>query len=438
MADVVEYPIIVSKLDPLIMRVNELILVVGSTTFTAKVKIGSMWTGFHINTSGLGEPIAKIPVDITNYNNTDIIVTTGKTLAYQHIAEEAKNWMDDLQDSFAKATAQQNIVDLLKELKAQLHFDFSGAIPTDPNIHIDETTSYIKSIADSIEDIKTQLSDLTTSIGDLKSSINSTNPDDNSISYRLSRIETALGTATDDTFGKVIASAVTSGLQTLTGEMQTMNTNINTVNTNVNTVSGKVTTVDTKVTTVDTKVGQVNTTVGTINTNVNTVKSDVTTVKSDVGTVKTNVNTVSNNVTTVSNNVDNVKSTVNTIHNTDVPDIKNSVTSSGGTTDEAVASLASTVNTINSNVNTINSNTSSTNSTVNSISSTVGGINTKATNTWNKISGLDTETLNDVICGDESIIIGDSTDGYFVRTELTKDNMITGPDNDKRVKADTN
>ena len=409
MADNIEYPIIVSKLGPLIMRVNELLLVVGSTSFSAKIKISSTWTGFYVYTNGLGETIAKINVDITNYNNTDIIVTTGKTLAYQHIKEEAVKWMNTLQDSFASATAQQNTVDLLKELKAQLHFDFSGAVPTDPTIHIDETDSYIKSIADDISDIKIQLSDLTTSVQDLKDALNSENSEDNSISYRLSLIEDALGTA-DGTFGKLISDAIQNGLQTLTGEMQTMNTNIGTVNSNVTSVSGQVSTVDTKV--------------GTINTNVNTVKSDVSTVKSDVSTVKTSVNTVSGNV-------DNVKSTVNTIHNTDVPDIKSTVTNSGGTTDGAVASLANTVDGINTTVGNISS-------TVNSTSSTVSSISTKTTDTWNKLSGLDTETLNDVICGNESIIIGDSTDGYFVRTELTKEDITTGTDNDRRVKSDPN
>ena len=403
MANETEYPIILSKLDPLVVRVNELLLVVGSTSFSAKIKLGTSYSGFYVHASGLGEPIAKIEVSVKNYNNKDIVGDTGKTMAWLHIEDQASKWMDNFQESFTKASSQKNVVDLIRELKAQLHYDFTGEEPSDPTINIDTQSSYFDSMSTDIHSIDSRLDTLTEKLDGLADKVDtivnaltSTDSDDNSISYRLSLIEAALGTDTNDRFGKVIAKAITDGLTSLTNEMTTMNTNINTVNTNVNTVKG---------------------TVNTVNTNVNTVKSDVGTVKSDVGTVK---------------------STVNTIHNTDVPDIKSTVTGSGGTTDQAVAALANTVDTINGTVNGISSTVGGVSSTVSSISSTVGSINTKSTNTWNKLDVLDTQALNDRVCGSDSYVTGDDTDGYYVRTELTQDDMITGSGSNKRVKADTN
>ena len=424
MANIIEYPIVVSKLDPLIIRVNDLLLVVGSSSFSAKIKLGSQYTGFYVHVSGLGEPIAKVEVSIEGYNNTTLVGNTKHTMAYLHIQEAATKWMDDLQDSFTKASAQKNTVDMLKEFRAQLHFDMSGHIPTDPDVlaAIDTTNpTYFKTLSEDITNVKEQLEFLVSAMADLKDSISG--DDSNSISTRLHNIETALGTESGSKFGDVIADSITNGLSTLTQQMTDMNNNITDVNNNVTSVGNQVSTVDTKV-------GTINTNVNTVKSDVSTVKSDVSTVKSDVGTVKTNVNTVSNNVNTVSNNVDNVKSTVNTIHSTDVPDIKSTVTGSSGGTDQAVSNLASTVNSMNGTVNNING-------TVNGISGTVGTINTRTYNTWNKLDVLDTETLNDVLCSSDSVVIGDSTDGYFVRTELTKDDMITGPSGDKRVKADT-
>lgn len=424
MANIIEYPIVVSKLDPLIIRVNDLLLVVGSSSFSAKIKLGSQYTGFYVHVSGLGEPIAKVEVSIEGYNNTTPVGNTKHTMAYLHIQEAATKWMDDLQDSFTKASAQKNTVDMLKEFRAQLHFDMSGHIPTDPDVleAIDVTNpTYFKTLSEDITNVKEQLEFLVSAMADLKDSISS--DDSNSISTRLHNIEIALGTESGNKFGDVIADSITNGLSTLTQQMTNMNNNITDVNNNVTSVGNQVSTVDTKV-------GTINTNVNTVKSDVSTVKSDVSTVKSDVGTVKTNVNTVSNNVNTVSNNVDNVKSTVNTIHSTDVPDIKSTVTGSSGGTDQAVSNLASTVNSMNGTVNNING-------TVNGISGTVGTINTRTYNTWNKLDVLDTETLNDVLCSSDSVVIGDSTDGYFVRTELTKDDMITGPSGDKRVKADT-
>ena len=424
MANETEYPIILSKLDPLVVRVNELLLVVGSTSFSAKIKLGTSYSGFYVHASGLGEPIAKIEVSVKNYNNKDIVGDTGKTMAWLHIEDQASKWMDNFQESFTKASSQKNVVDLIRELKAQLHYDFTGEEPSDTTINIDTQSSYFDSMSTDIHSIDSRLNTLTERLDGLANKVDtivtaltSTDSDDNSISYRLSLIEAALGTDTNDRFGKVIAKAITDGLTSLTNEMITMNTNINTVNTNVNTVKG---------------------TVNTVNTNVNTVKNDVGTVKNDVGTVKNDVGTVKNDVGTVKNDVGTVKSTVNTIHNTDVPDIKSTVTGSGGTTDQAVTALSNTVDTINGTVNSINSTVGGVSSTVNSINSTVGSINTKSTNTWSKLNVLDTQALNDRVCGSDSYVTGNDTDGYYVRTELTQDDMITGSGSNKRVKADTN
>ena len=124
-----EYPEVMSKMDPLIIRVDPLVMVVGSTTYTAKVKIGYKFNGFLVHVSGVGIPIYKEVVDITGYNTGK--TTTGEgSDAYKYVQDKARDWMDTLEKSMLDDNKEKNIVDLLRELKYQMHFDLSGHQPS--------------------------------------------------------------------------------------------------------------------------------------------------------------------------------------------------------------------------------------------------------------------------------------------------------------------
>ena len=172
MSKYTSYPVIVAKTEPLIIRVNNLSLVVGSSSFSAKIKMGSTYTGFYVHISALGEPIAKIPVSIDGYNNTTVVTGFTHTAAYMHIEDEATKWMDDLEDSFNSADTGKNIIDLLREIKYQNHFDLSGYAPSPlpEGVDIDTTTksymdknnsnSYMKTTCDYLKSISESLSAL--------------------------------------------------------------------------------------------------------------------------------------------------------------------------------------------------------------------------------------------------------------------------------------
>ena len=174
-----EYPEVMSKMDPLIIRVEPLVLVVGSTTYTAKVKIGYKFNGFLVHVSGVGIPIYKEEVDITGYNTGK--TTTGEgSDAYKYIKDKARDWMDTLEKSMLDDNKEKNIVDLLREIKYQMHFDLSGhkASATvegspdyDPRIEVcNDVPTYIEDLYAMLLKISIRLDNLTAVIngGDLK------------------------------------------------------------------------------------------------------------------------------------------------------------------------------------------------------------------------------------------------------------------------------
>lgn len=121
-----EYPEIMSKMDPLIIRVSATVLLVGSTTYTAKIKLGYKFNGFVVNVTGVGIPIYTEEVDIANASTTNKSRQNGMSDAYNKVAEKATEWMDNLEKSMIDDTKEKNIVDLLREIKYQMHFDSSG------------------------------------------------------------------------------------------------------------------------------------------------------------------------------------------------------------------------------------------------------------------------------------------------------------------------
>lgn len=164
-----EYPEIMSKMDPLIIRVSPTVLLVGSTTYTAKIKLGYRFNGFHVNVTGVGIPIYKEEVDIGNKSTTNKSAT-GNSDAYDYVEKKACAWMDELEKSMISDSKEKNVVDLLREIKYQMHFDLSGHQPSstistsddyDPRIEIcDDVPTYITDIYKLLADMNAKLNNL--------------------------------------------------------------------------------------------------------------------------------------------------------------------------------------------------------------------------------------------------------------------------------------
>lgn len=155
-----DYPVVISKMDPLIIRVSPLVLVVGTTSYSAKIKTAIKWKGFYIYSSGLGEPIYQ-----QEFKNSDNLQNTNSENSplYLAVKEEATKWIDSLEDSFATAS-EKNIVDMLREIKFQNHFDLTGhtANASDyPNLEMcTDTPTYIHKILEQLTELNVKLNNL--------------------------------------------------------------------------------------------------------------------------------------------------------------------------------------------------------------------------------------------------------------------------------------
>ena len=155
-----DYPVVISKMDPLIIRVSPLVLVVGTTSYSAKIKTAIKWKGFFIYSSGLGEPIYQ-----QEFKNSDNLQNTNSENSplYLAVKEEATKWIDSLEDSFATAS-EKNIVDMLREIKFQNHFDLTGhtANASDyPNLEMcTDTPTYIHKILEQLTELNVKLNNL--------------------------------------------------------------------------------------------------------------------------------------------------------------------------------------------------------------------------------------------------------------------------------------
>lgn len=380
------YPIVVSKQDPLIVRVNALSLVVGDSSFTAKVKMGTMYNGFFVYTTGIGEPITKVEVSVNGYNNT-YVSDSGHTEAYNHIVNVATKWMDELQLSFTEEDGPKNLVELVQSLVAIISTDPETGdigelrVNSTEALYIGEDESK-KSITECVNELNNKL--VTTDNSNTKSITDYLK----SIDSNIKVIADALGSASNnnENFAKVIADAVTEGLSSMVTQMSAMNTTItevkNTIGTNNDTEED-------------------NTLFGTVNT-----------INSTTDTVNTTIGSITDSDTST------ICGVVNTIHNTDIPAVEAAIGSTGSATD--VSDIKTTVNSIKTTVNTINSNTNA-NSAI--------AVNSNSAKT-------DSAYLRTALTGNSGGAMSfDNTKGWTIKTELTLEDMIVDDSGTMKVKA---
>lgn len=334
-----EYPEIMSKLDPLIIRVSPTVLLVGSTSYTTKVKLGTMFNGYYVNVSGVGLPILKQEVDISGHSNTNGTGNKGENSdAWNYIISQAEAWMDTLEQSMLSNNSSKNIVDLLREIKFQNHFDLSGHTdmiePYKDSVEVcTEEPTYPQSMLTQLISLNTNLTTLNQHMTNMEQRMVAMEEKINNITPALTALTNRIGSegttieGTIQSTGTEIATAIENGLTSLVGQMNTMNTNI---------------------TTVGTDVLKVYSSVGPAAT------GSPTSIRALLDGWIPNINTISTingTVNTINSNVSSVKSTVEAIRTVDVPDIKNTISSSSSS--GAVSDLSGTVNSMFNVVNSI-------------------------------------------------------------------------------------
>lgn len=283
------YPVIVSKMDPLIIRVEPLTLLVGSTSYSAKIKLGIKYDGFYIYCSDIGEAIYKEPnMNLRLDDNGSGLVMSN--IAYYKAFNKAVEWLDTFESAYQE-TKEKNIVDLLREIKFQNHFDMTGYLAGDieqyPNLEFDNTTPTY------IHDILKQLTEINVKLNNLNSCING------------GTIQTVVVSEDGKDIHIEDVGTVDEGLnQRVTDFENTMNTDMSTLYNGVEDVKNSIDSFNSAIdadlkaidisiqngyATVANAVGVMNTHIGKFVDNDGNLTYQAATMFSDVGTVKNNV-----------------------------------------------------------------------------------------------------------------------------------------------------
>ena len=438
-----EYPEIMSKLDPLIIRVSSLVLVVGTTSYTAKVKMGIRFSGYTVHASGVGLPIYQEEVDISQYSTNT--TTTGEgSDAWNYIHDLARDWMDQLEISILQNSNEKNIVDLLREIKFQMHFDLSGhkqdPSPYGPTFEYCTTQpTYLETLVQDMETLNGSIDG--TTVQPTKSGLNQKMDtltgridSDPSSSYgqglnqRVTDVYTQLGTLTGrmdsdspSSYGDGLNQRITDLNENTQESLQQLHTDLVGTGSSVN-IASKLDDIVTAITngyqTIADAIDNQTSRITELITDVEALAGVVDLIHTSVGDAPATPEQaegqpslqgfirqiVSYNIKQLLTRVgqsggsmgiypiiETIRDTTNTIHNTDVPDIKSAISSSSSS--GAVSDLAGVV--------------SSMNDTVNGISGTVYGINNTTVDTFNTLATLgitDINTVSEWLCRDDAVI----------------------------------
>lgn len=242
-----EYPEIMSKMDPLIIRVSPTVLMVGSTTYTAKVKMGNKFTGFFVYVSSVGLPIYKQEVDTSGYSNNTSTTGEGSD-AWNYIQDMARDWMDTLEQSMLTDSKEKNIIDLLREIKFQMHFDLSGhkeqAEQYGPNLEIcTEVPVYIQSILNQLISLNSKLDTLNDALNGengLNNRITAIEEQVTSVKNSIDDLNTGVSqelSDIDNTLSNDVCTTIQNGYEAVAHAVEVQTGKINNLNQDLNDVA---------------------------------------------------------------------------------------------------------------------------------------------------------------------------------------------------------
>lgn len=376
-----DYPVVISKMDPLIIRVSPLVLVVGTTSYSAKIKTAIKWKGFFIYSSGLGEPIYQQEFkNSSNLQNTN----SENSPLYLAVKEEATKWIDSLEDSFATAS-EKNIVDMLREIKFQNHFDLTGhtANASDyPNLEMcTETPTYIHKILEQLTELNVKLNNLNAIIfggrlqkvtvdgtdirvdsGDeVTSEIDSTLKNKSiiakmtSLSDKIENVQKSIGRPRKDSDSS--------------NDVITIQEHLNQLSEYINTII-KATGYDSEHSdiTLFAKLDNIKNSISDVSTKVNTLDTTLGTVKTSIDGVKTNIDAVNSSIGTVNSSMTSIKGALNGENNS----IFSAITSGYSAVTNAIDAQTGKINEVKATLETLNGNVETLNGNVESVSDSIG------------------------------------------------------------------
>ena len=397
-----DYPVVISKMDPLIIRVSPLVLVVGTTSYSAKIKTAIKWKGFFIYSSGLGEPIYQ-----QEFKNSDNLQNTNSENSplYLAVKEEATKWIDSLEDSFATAS-EKNIVDMLREIKFQNHFDLTGhtANASDyPNLEMcTDTPTYIHKILEQLTELNVKLNNLNAiifggtlqkvtvdgtdirvdSIGEITSDNDSTLKNKSiiakmtSLSDKIENVQKSIGIADDKD------ETVQEHLKNLTNcigkprkeddssnDVITIQEHLNQLSEYINTIIKAIGYNSNKSgITLFTNLDNIKDSISGVSEKVNTLNATLGNVNSSIGDVNSSIGDVNSSIGDVNSSMTSIKSALNGEGNS----IYNAITNGYSAVTSAIDAQTGKINEVKTTLETLNGNVESVSDNVKSVGNSIG------------------------------------------------------------------
>lgn len=125
-----KYPHVARIADPLLVRVDQLSLMVADVVYHARIKLGLGGKGFYIYASGLGTAVYEnmFMHDKNDVKfNAEFGVSSGHTDEdiLSKIAEKAEDWLDELEVAIASKQSDNPIKKAIDRMCWQLHYDIT-------------------------------------------------------------------------------------------------------------------------------------------------------------------------------------------------------------------------------------------------------------------------------------------------------------------------
>lgn len=127
------YPRVVTTSEPLMVRVDQLSLLVNNTNFYAKIKNGLAWCGYMIYASGSSMPICENQVENSSIKKdaNGNVYRTNNEQVESSLKQSAQQWLDKLEAKIATTNADNGIKKAIDRLNWQLHYDITKTNTSD-------------------------------------------------------------------------------------------------------------------------------------------------------------------------------------------------------------------------------------------------------------------------------------------------------------------
>lgn len=154
-----KYPHVARVADPLLVRVDQLSLMVADVVYHARIKLGLGGKGFYIYASGLGTAVYEnmFMHDKNDVKfNAEFGVSSGHTDEdiLSKIAEKAEDWLDELEVAIASKQSDNPIKKAIDRLCWQLHYDITESHANFPVMFKSDDFSDVKIDRYPIDDVE--------------------------------------------------------------------------------------------------------------------------------------------------------------------------------------------------------------------------------------------------------------------------------------------